>query len=128
MAASIPPIDLIVCDDNHIMRDLLGSVLEGYGLRVVGAASAVALDSLLAERHINLVLLDVGLPDEDGLSVAARLRLAHPNLGLVMLTARSEPKDRDRALANGADFYFVKPFDTAELAAALIGLHGRRSG
>ena len=125
MSTAVPPIDVIVCDDNHIMRDLLGEVLRAHGLRVQGAASAEALDRLLAEQPVRLVVLDVGLPGEDGLSVAARLRTSHPHLGLVILTARSEPKDRDRAMAAGADFYFVKPFDTAELAAALLSLYGR---
>jgi DNA-binding response OmpR family regulator len=125
--STAPLIDVIVCDDNHIMRSLLSEVLLGYGLRVHGVASAEALDQQLADKHVDLVLLDVGLPDEDGLSVAARLRLAHPHLGIVMLTARDEEPGRTRAMAQGADHYFVKPFDTAELAAALIGLHARRS-
>lgn len=119
------PIQVAVCEDNDALRDILVSVLPKFGLRVFGVGSSEALDCLLAEREVDLVVLDVGLPGEDGFSAAARLRIERPHLGIVMLTARAVLEDRIRGLNQGADLYFVKPVDMAELAAALTSLHRR---
>ena len=125
MDHSSAPIQVAVCEDNDALRDILVSVLPKFGLRVFGVGSAEALDRLLQERPVDIVVLDLGLPGEDGLSAAARLRREHPNLGIVMLTARALLEDRIRGLNQGADLYFVKPVDMAELAAALTSLHRR---
>ena len=119
------PIRVAVCEDNDDLRDILVSMLPRHGLRVFGVASAEALDRLLAEREIDLVLLDIGLPGEDGLSAAVRLRRDRPQLGIAMLTARDLIEDRIRGLNQGADMYFVKPVDMGELAAALGSLYRR---
>ena len=125
MTESAHQIQVAVCEDNDALRGILVSVLPEYGLRVFGAPTAEALDRLLTEREIDLLVLDIGLPGEDGFSVAARLRIERPRLGIVMLTARSLVADRVHGLNLGADFYFVKPVDMEELAAALGSLHRR---
>ena len=119
------PIQVAVCEDNDALRDILVSVLPRFGLRVFGVGSSEALDRLLQERPVDIVVLDIGLPGEDGLSAAARLRRERPHLGIVMLTARALLDDRIRGMQQGADLYFVKPVDMAELAAALTSLHRR---
>ena len=119
------PIQVAVCEDNDALRDILTSVLPKFGLRVFGVASAEALDRLLGERDMDIVVLDIGLPGEDGLSACARLRRERPNLGIVMLTARALLDDRIRGMNQGADLYFVKPVDMAELAASISSLHRR---
>lgn len=125
MSEFTPPIQVAVCEDNDALRDILVSVLPKFGLRVFGVGSAEALDRLLQEREIDIVVLDLGLPGEDGLSAAARLRRERPSLGIVMLTARALLDDRIRGMNQGADLYFVKPVDMAELAASLASLHRR---
>jgi len=119
------PIQVAVCEDNDALRDILVSVLPRFGLRVFGVGSSEALDRLLLERPVDIVVLDIGLPGEDGLSAAARLRQERPELGIVMLTARALLDDRIRGMHQGADLYFVKPVDMAELAASLTSLHRR---
>lgn len=125
MTTPQPQIEVAVCEDNDALRDILVSVLPKFGLRVYGVASAEALDRLLAERGVDLVVLDIGLPGEDGFSAATRLRIERPDLGIVMLTARALVDDRIRGLNQGADLYFVKPVDMGEFAAALTSLHRR---
>lgn len=125
MADPKAPIEVAICEDNDALRDILASVLPKFGLRVFGVSSAEALDHLLAKREVDLVVLDIGLPGEDGLSAAARLRIDRPHLGIVMLTARAQVDDRIRGLTQGADLYLVKPVDLGELAAALMSLHRR---
>jgi DNA-binding response OmpR family regulator len=66
-----------------------------------------------------VLLLDLSLPGEDGLSIARRLRQSHPLLGIIMLTARSTVADRVKGLHAGADMYMAKPVDMGELAAAV---------
>ncbi len=125
MTEPFAPIQVAVCEDNDALRDILVSVLPKFGLRVFGVGSAEALDRLLQEREVDIVLLDLGLPGEDGLSAAARLRRERPNLGIIMLTARALLDDRIRGMNQGADLYFVKPVDMSELAASLTSLHRR---
>ena len=97
----------------------------GYlGFEMRGAGDGAELDALLAERPPQIVLLDLGLPKEDGLEIAARLR-GNPMLGIIILTARSMVDERILGLESGADHYFVKPVEIAELAAAITNL-GRR--
>ncbi len=127
MPASESRIQVAVCEDHDALRNILVSVLPEYGLRFFGVPSAEALDRLMAERQVDLVVLDIGLPGEDGFSAASRLRLERPGLGIVMLTARALVADRVHGLNLGADLYFVKPVDIEELAAALVSLHRRLS-
>lgn len=120
-----PLISVAVCEDDDDLRDILASGLPHYGFRVFGVGNAEHLDPLLANREIELLILDLGLPGEDGYSVAQRLRLEHPALGIVILTARGLLEERIRGLSLGADLYFVKPVDLGELSAAMISLHRR---
>jgi DNA-binding response OmpR family regulator len=119
------PIPVALCEDDGDLRDILAAGLPHFGFRVFGVPSAECLDTLLANRGIELLILDLGLPGEDGFSVAHRLRHERPGIGIVILTARSQLEERIRGLSVGADLYFVKPVDLEELAMALGNLHRR---
>ncbi|MDQ6949897.1 MAG: response regulator transcription factor [Actinomycetota bacterium] len=107
---------LLVEDDAEILEQLARRLSrEGFGI-VTASTAAAALDSL-ADRDIELVVLDVGLPDFSGFELCRRLRRAHPALPVVMLTARSDELDVLTGFDAGADDYIVKPFRMAELVA-----------
>lgn len=107
------------------MRDLLVTGLRDLGVQVTGVADGAALALALEEHEPEIVILDIGLPGEDGLTLAARLRRSRPRIGIVMLTARDKVEDRIRGLDTGADLYFAKPVDLRELASAIASLHRR---
>lgn len=112
--AELPAI--IVVDDEPDIREMLEDYLTRQGLDVRGAADAAELDGLVAERAAQLLILDLNLPGEDGLSIAARQR-ARARVGIIMLTARGDLEDRIRGLELGADDYVVKPVEPRELLA-----------
>ena len=115
----------LVCEDDPIFRTMLKAALESHGLVVRMTADGSALDAALFEYRPEILLLDLGLPGEDGLSIARRLRRLHPRLGIVMITARGESEDRLQGFQEGADLYFVKPVDFRELGVAVQNLARR---
>jgi len=116
---------VLVCEDARPMRDFLVEGLEPFGILAAGVEHGGALDAALEEQDPQIVILDVGLPGEDGFSIAQRLRRDRPRLGIVMLTARHGLEDRIRGLDGGADLYFAKPVDLRELSAAIFSLQRR---
>jgi two-component system, OmpR family, response regulator MprA len=118
---------LIVDDDPAVSASLRRALrLDGYEVEDVGTGRA-ALDSL-ALAPPDAVILDLGLPDLDGLEVCRRLRAAGDDTPVLMLTARDAVNDRVQGLDAGADDYLVKPFALAELMARLRALLRRRPG
>jgi DNA-binding response OmpR family regulator len=116
---------LVVEDDETIWRGL-NQALTAQGYRVTLASTgAAALDAVDLAEEPDLVLLDLGLPDMDGIEVCRRLRVRHPEATVVMLTARSEEIDIVLGLDAGADDYLTKPFHLSELLAR-IRAHLRR--
>ena len=114
---------LVVEDDDAIAQGLV-SVLDSQGYHVTRvAAGRPALSAAMDE--IDLVLLDLGLPDIDGIDVCRRLRAAHPDLAILILTARDQELDVVAGLDAGADDYLVKPFKLSELLAR-VRAHMRR--
>lgn len=107
---------IVVVDDEPDLRDGVREYLAGQGYAVSAAADGAGLRALLAERAVNLVLLDVNMPGEDGLSIARYLRDRGP-VGIIMLTANRDTVDRVVGLEVGADDYVAKPFDLRELLA-----------
>lgn len=122
----VSPIELSVglLEDSDELREEMLFGLTQFGFDAWGASSAPELYRLLGERPCHIVVVDIGLPGEDGFSVAARLRAAS-SIGIVMLTARGHLEDRVRGLQGGADAYLVKPVDLRELSATLQGLARR---
>lgn len=110
---------LALVEDDEDLRDEMCFQLGRAGFDVFGCEDGASLDRHLASSGCELVVMDLGLPGEDGLSISARLRASRPGLGLVMLTARGRLQDRLDGLDRGADAYLVKPVDTRELIAVI---------
>jgi DNA-binding response OmpR family regulator len=100
------------------LRDLLTRYLGEQGFAVVGAADGAAMDVYLAHNSVDLVVLDLMLPGEDGLSIARRLR-SGSDTPIIILSARGEEVDRIVGLEVGADDYLPKPFNPRELLARI---------
>jgi DNA-binding response OmpR family regulator len=107
---------LLVVDDDVGIRELLSRYLSEQGFRVSAVEDGAAMDDWLAENNTDLVILDLMLPGEDGLSLARRLRGEH-RLPIIMISARGEEVDRIVGLEVGADDYLAKPFNPRELLA-----------
>lgn len=119
---------VLVVEDDPVIQRLLAEILGENGFSVTAAASAVEMDGALAREEIDLVVLDVMLPGEDGFSICGRLR-AGSNLPILMLTALGQEIDRVVGLEIGADDYVTKPFNSRELIARIRALLRRaRSG
>jgi two-component system, OmpR family, response regulator len=112
----VNPHILLVEDDDEI-RAMVSKYFGSNDCRVTVAKSGRELDRNLAESRIDLILLDLNLPGEDGLSICRRLRAQPSSLPIIMLTARTEEVDRVIGLEMGADDYVSKPFSLRELLA-----------
>lgn len=121
-AARRLPTLAVVEDDRTFREEVLLPVLTHSGFSVVGMAGALELYRSMTLRSYDLVLLDIGLPDEDGFSIAAHLRRLSPRIGIVMLTGYDSGQDRMRGLRAGADAYLPKPVDMEEVVTTLHNL------
>lgn len=128
MNASSAVLQVSLLEDDPILRDLvLIPGLQRYGFAVDGWGCASEFMSNLQRTRPNIVILDVGLPDSDGFTVARNVHQSWPELGVVMLTSRSDSVDRLRGLAEAADSYLTKPVEIDLLAVTLHSL-ARRLG
>jgi two-component system OmpR family response regulator len=109
---------VLIVDDHREIRDLVGRALLKEGFRVSEAADGRAMRKVMADARIDLVLLDLMLPGEDGLSLCRALR-AQSDVPIIMLTAKGEEVDRVIGLEMGADDYLAKPFGSRELIARI---------
>jgi two-component system phosphate regulon response regulator OmpR len=114
-----PTANLLVVEDDALQRDLLVSVLAHRGFYVTSAADGAGLRAVLAESEPDLVLLDVGLPDEDGISLARYVREQLRDVGIIIVSGARETPDRVLGLEVGADDYIVKPYEPSELVARI---------
>ena len=112
---------ILVVDDDPIVRDVVVRYLERDGHRTLVAEDGDRADELLREEHLDLVVLDVMLPGQDGLALSRSIR-ARSSLPVILLTARGEEIDRIVGLELGADDYVTKPFSPRELAARVRAL------
>ncbi|TFI58090.1 response regulator [Sphingomonas parva] len=117
IAADAPP-HIAVVDDEPDLRDAVATYLRANGYEVSEADGGEALHTLMRERPVDLVVLDVNMPGEDGITIARQLRSRGP-VGIVMLTANTELVDRVTGLEVGADDYVGKPFELRELLARI---------
>jgi two-component system OmpR family response regulator/two-component system phosphate regulon response regulator OmpR len=123
----MPDRKILVVDDDQRLRDLLQRYLGEQGFQVRTAEHAAAMDKWLARESFDLLVLDLMLPGEDGLSICRRLRGSHPELALLMLTAKGDEIDRIVGLEMGADDYLPKPFNPRELLARIQAVLRRRT-
>jgi two-component system OmpR family response regulator len=112
------PDHILVVDDDAEIRTLLGTYLEKNGYRTSVAADGSAMWRVLEHNAVDLIVLDLMLPGEDGLTLCRRLR-ADSDTPVIMLTARGEETDRIVGLEMGADDYLAKPFSPRELLARI---------
>jgi two-component system OmpR family response regulator len=117
---------ILIVDDDREIRDLLSRFLSKHGYRVSVAVDGRDMHQVLADRAIDLVVLDVMLPGENGLELCRKLR-AQSSLPVIMLTAMGEDIDRIVGLEMGADDYLAKPFNARELLARIKAVL-RRTG
>jgi DNA-binding response OmpR family regulator len=115
---------IAVVEDEAALRADLVEYLAGCGHQVVGCEDGPALDRAIAERPVEILILDVNLPGEDGFSIAGRLR-ERSEIGIIMLTARGLGIDKVVGLEIGADVYLVKPVDLREIEAQVRTLSRR---
>ena len=123
---STPAPHILIVDDDAALCDMLATYLGDQGLQVRIAGSGAEMDAALAQAKPDLILLDIMLPGEDGLTLTRRLR-AHSNIPIIMLSARGEDVDRIVGLELGADDYMAKPFNPRELLARLRAVLRRRA-
>jgi two-component system, OmpR family, phosphate regulon response regulator OmpR len=117
---------ILLVDDDARIRDLLGRYLMMEGFEVLHAEDGKALTRVLQREPVDLIVLDLMMPGEDGLSICRRLRGANNRTPIIMLTAKGEDIDRIVGLEVGADDYLGKPFNPRELLARIHAVLRRR--
>ena len=122
----VVPAEILVVDDELDLREMVAEYLTRHGFRVRTAMDGEAMAARLSEKTADLVILDITMPGEDGLTLARRLR-EHSDVCIMMLTAAGEIVDRVVGLEMGADDYIAKPFDLRELLARVRTVLRRRA-
>jgi two-component system response regulator MprA len=117
-----PAATILVVDDDRAIRESLHRALELEGYRIITAADGAQALDLVAAEQPDVIVLDLMMPNVDGLTVCRRLRARRDRTPILMLTARTETSDRVSGLDAGADDYLPKPFDLDELLARIRAL------
>jgi two-component system, OmpR family, KDP operon response regulator KdpE len=108
---------ILVVEDEALMRRVLVVALRSQGVSTLEAETGTEAIRLLADQAVDCILLDLGLPDIDGVEVVTRVRAINPSLPIILLSAHGEERHQIRALDAGADDYITKPFREGELMA-----------
>jgi len=119
MESTMSKTTLLAIDDDQDILKVLKANLELHGFTLLTADSLASARTILADRKPDLVLLDLMLPDGDGLEFCCALKSLYPNLPVIMLTAKDKVSDKVIGFELGADDYLVKPFETRELLARI---------
>ncbi len=120
------PQKILIVDDDQRLRELLNRYLGEQGFAVKAVDDAQSMDKALAREHYDLIVLDLMMPGEDGLSICRRLRGGKEAIPIIMLTAKGDDVDRIVGLEMGADDYLPKPFNPRELVARIHAVLRRR--
>lgn len=126
MDTAVPHLNIVLVEDHDILRTLLQQALEEAGHRVVALSCAEELEDEAGGQPVDIFLIDLNLPGEDGMSLTERVRMAYPLAGLIIVTARARLEDKLEGYARGADLYLSKPLEVPELCAAVAALGKRR--
>lgn len=116
---------VILVEDNETLRHELALYLSEEGFAVRGVDCGENLNDALAAQRADILILDLNLPQEDGICITTRIRRTMPDLGIIILTARVRSIDRLEGYAAGADVYLTKPTRPQELATVIRNLFGR---
>jgi DNA-binding response OmpR family regulator len=119
---------IVVVEDEAVQRQMLADYLARQNFRVSALGDGAALRRLVEREFPSLVMLDVGLPGEDGFALARWLREKSPRIGIIMVTAAADTVDRVVGLETGADDYIAKPFEPRELLARVKSVLRRAVG
>jgi DNA-binding response OmpR family regulator len=119
---------IVVVEDEAVQRQMLADYLARQNFRVSGLADGAALRRLVEREWPALVMLDVGLPGEDGFALARWLREKSGRIGIIMVTSAADTVDRVVGLETGADDYITKPFEPRELLARVKSVLRRAAG
>ena len=122
-----PKATILIVDDEPDVREVLEEYFVAHGYAAIGAESAAAAKAVAARQLVELALVDINMPGEDGLSLARYLRERHAGIAIVMLTSAGTVVDRIVGLEMGADDYVPKPFDPRELMARVKSVLRRTS-
>lgn len=125
MDAMHASLKIAVVEDHADLRDLFVELLSNDRHDVKGFYCAEELDEHLAGSVVDLLVLDLNLPGEGGYSIARRLRDSHPEISIIMITARTDVEDRIKGYLSGADIYLAKPVSPEELSAAVASIARR---
>jgi len=112
-------LNIIVVEDHDDLRDSLVELLQDKGHHTIGLSCAEDMDDKVGKVSIDLLIVDLNLPGEDGYSLTRRFRAAQPKAGIIMVTARHKLADKVQGYESGADIYLPKPVDPEELLAAV---------
>lgn len=118
-------LNIIVVEDHQALRMVTVSMLRQLGHHVTGLSCAEDIDEKESDIRVDLFIIDLNLPGEDGISLTRRIRKSFSGVGVIMVTARSQLEDKVLGYESGADIYLTKPVDPAELAAAITSLSRR---
>lgn len=119
---------ILVVEDNEVLADGLSAVLRGGGYAVDMVRDGLSAEAVLRTEAFDLVILDLTLPEMDGIELLRTLRARQNDCAVLILTARDAPEDRVKGLDGGADDYMIKPFDIGELEARIRVLLRRQAG
>ena len=118
-------IDILIVEDNYALRESLADYLQGAEFDIRCVDNGQELNEALAKRGCDVLVLDLNLPNEDGISISKRIRKAYPKMGILILTSRIQGKDRSESYESGADIYLTKPVAPNELKTVLLNLSQR---
>ena len=124
---TVPPFHVLVVEDDRVSRARLAGYLEAAGYRVSEAGDGKEMREVLAGHPVDLLLLDINLPGEDGLDLTRQIR-SQSDIGVILVTGRTDDVDRIVGLEVGADDYVTKPFNSRELLVRVKNLLRRTAG
>ena len=116
---------IVVAEDHDALREITLDVLRGQGHKAIGISCAEEMDEAIGGMSVDLLIADLHLPGEDGLSLVRRFRAAQPLAGIILVTASTQVDIRVQGYNNGADIYLPKPVATEELLAAVRSISRR---
>ncbi|SIQ75779.1 two-component system, OmpR family, response regulator [Rhizobium sp. RU35A] len=119
---------ILLVEDNQALAEGLSAILRGSGYVVDVVADGLSAEAVATAERFDLIILDLNLPEMDGLQVLRSLRARQNQTAVMILTARGAPEERVRGLDLGADDYLTKPFDISELEARIRVLLRRQAG
>lgn len=119
-------LNIVIVEDHDAMREVMMEILSSHGHHVRGMASAEEFSEAVGtDLPVDLLILDLNLPGEDGLSLSRRYRAEHPLVGIIMVSARQRVDDKVKGYDSGADIYLQKPVANDELIAAIQSMSRR---